>query len=256
MKNSKVSSGGRPQSAGSRQLEQSTGAGTDDLAALEASGVLGELREATLSLLERRPDDPMLFLCSYFNDRMACNSAISRAFRHTCTRCSSDTRFMDSVAAAYLELEAANGGSGVRGDQANRLMTMMVGPGWPQTSEHCLKVHPLSSGDFVSFSNFGNIVRLGLLVRELQRHAAAAADEIFYRDKQGILKLPRHVFNSVLEQIQGAIRPTPNRSGAARGVPAMANRVFVPEAMSLDAFVSKLLHVVLASASDPTTPRG
>uniref|UniRef100_A0A061RDN9 RIIa domain-containing protein n=1 Tax=Tetraselmis sp. GSL018 TaxID=582737 RepID=A0A061RDN9_9CHLO len=102
MKNSKVSSGGRPQSAGSRQLEQSTGAGTDDLAALEASGVLGELREATLSLLERRPDDPMLFLCSYFNDRMACNSAISRAFRHTCTRCSSDTRFMDSVAAAYL----------------------------------------------------------------------------------------------------------------------------------------------------------
>eukprot|EP00191_Tetraselmis_sp_GSL018_P024261 CAMPEP_0177627098 /NCGR_PEP_ID=MMETSP0419_2-20121207/31021_1 /TAXON_ID=582737 /ORGANISM="Tetraselmis sp., Strain GSL018" /LENGTH=250 /DNA_ID=CAMNT_0019128227 /DNA_START=298 /DNA_END=1048 /DNA_ORIENTATION=+ len=208
MKNSKVSSGGRPQSAGSRQLEQSTGAGTDDLAALEASGVLGELREATLSLLERRPDDPMLFLCSYFNDRMACNSAIPG---RSATPARGAPQTPGSWTASLLHTS-----SGVRGDQANRLMTMMVGPGWPQTSEHCLKVHPLSSGDFVSFSNFGNIVRLGLLVRELQRHAAAAADEIFYRDKQGILKLPRHVFNSVLEQIQGAIRPTPNRSGAAQ----------------------------------------
>jgi hypothetical protein len=123
-------------------------------------------------MLENRPAQPVRFMAEYFDNVVNPGTPLEKAYRYLrLTRRASDT-FLDNLARAFSELEAASN-IGVRGRAVNELLGLMARDLPFGTGPRVLAAVRVPGQAFVVYEDFAQSIDGFLLREELLAHALA-----------------------------------------------------------------------------------
>eukprot|EP00753_Platysulcus_tardus_P005710 PLAT13633.1.p1 GENE.PLAT13633.1~~PLAT13633.1.p1 ORF type:complete len:227 (+),score=59.52 PLAT13633.1:73-681(+) len=124
------------------------------------------MKDVVTLLLEKRPEDPVVFIAEYFRNVLHGSNPLLRAYRFLSMTDLEKETFLEGLASAYVSLDWKKDGAGVTLAQFRKLAGMLSKDFPPELATVVVEVMGKSTEESIDFGQFVAGVRALLLLQE------------------------------------------------------------------------------------------